>query len=589
MGGSVGTITPGVTEQYTRPTDPPSPNGNSSEVARLAPSTHPPTMTGGGPSSDVELAADSAQMTSGQMKLTWLNIRGARSKDELLVRKATEQQWPLVLLTETKLKREYEKLYCGENQEYSWILGTGLGPSRDREPGKGGVGALIHASIRGLVHKLEATREQLWLRLDDKRHTPVFIGVVYLPSGSHTSARTECTRIYEELAVRVQKYQSQGTVLLGGDMNARIAANGDKVTNTAGLQMIRFCQRNGLMIANTELPARDDQARCTGSFSRVELHSDGLQQSTVDYVLVSKISQANVTSLSLEESVSHRILSDHKPLVLNWKWQPARSSHQPAELPRVRWRVDDICADRKVKARMQAGMNTAMSSWCQEANEWISSKQYGGISAESKVTSLLASWEYQLNRTLADTIGAKQVQQRAQSWVKGGDLLQLIRERDQLRERCEQQAKARSVTRASTPGGGTDDTSVSGNYSQLKPCTLSGRFGRRFIGASDCSENRPSQLWSENGVIRSSSTCASIRCAPTVPAVSALQSYGVRRVSSVVISSRVWRSLGGTTRNSVQMSDRSTAACQSQKSTSKGKKSSTVSSLSRSSGALHSW
>lgn len=408
-------------------------------------------MRGGGPQQTAPVPVPGAENCA-SVKLTWLNIRGVRSKDELLVRRAQEQQWPLVLLTETKLKREREKLYGGEDNAYSWILGTGQGPSRSCEPGKGGVGALVHSSIRGSIHKLDSTREQLWLRLDDKRNAPLFIGVVYLPSGSHASARTECNRIYEELAVRIQKYQSQGTVVLGGDMNARIAANGDCVTNSEGLRMSQFCQRNGLLIANTELPDQDRQARCSGSFSRSELRSDGLQQSTVDYVLVSRSAQANVTSLSLVEAVPNRVLSDHKPLVLQWKWQCTQAMTHESEVPRVRWRVDDICADRRVKVRMQAGMNSAMGGWLREATAWIATHEYRDLPAESKVTALLASWEYQLNRTLADTIGAKQVQQKSQSWVKGGDLLQLIRERDRLRESCEQQSKTAGNTEAPAPG-----------------------------------------------------------------------------------------------------------------------------------------
>jgi hypothetical protein len=197
------------------------------------------------------------------IKLTWLNIRGARSKDELLVGTATEQRWPLVLLTETKLKREQERLFGGARNEYTWILGAGQKLARNSAPGKGGVGALVHASIRSSVRKLDSTREQLWLQLDpspsndarprgsDQRERPTFIGVVYLPTGSSASAEAERQRTYEELALRVQRYQSQGTVLLGGDMNARLSANGDPITNTAGVRLQEFAHRNGLLIGNT--------------------------------------------------------------------------------------------------------------------------------------------------------------------------------------------------------------------------------------------------------------------------------------------------------------------------------------------------
>jgi hypothetical protein len=230
------------------------------------------------------------------VKLTWLNIRGARSKDELLVRTATEQQWSLVLLTETKLKRDHENLACGSENQYSWILGAGQAVTREKAPGKGGVGALVHASIRSSIQSLESTRDQLWLRLNPKEpnqpgERPTFIGVVYLPGGASSRALAERARIYEEVEKRVQKYQSQGAVLLGGDMNARLSANDDTVTNAAGTRFLEFAQKNGLLIGNTQLPPLGGGAhpRCIGSFSRSELRAGALQQSTLDYVMVSKV------------------------------------------------------------------------------------------------------------------------------------------------------------------------------------------------------------------------------------------------------------------------------------------------------------
>jgi len=411
-------------------------------------------------------------INDGLIKLTWLNIRGARSKDELLVRTATEQQWPLVLLTETKLKREQEKLFCGMKNEYSWILGAGQKLTRESAPGKGGVGALVHASIRGSIHRLDSTRDQLWLRLDhntrrsdshEPNNRPTFIGVVYLPSGSSTNAQAECRRIYEEVALRVQKYQSQGSVLLGGDMNARLSANEDTITNQAGLRLMEFAQRNGLLIGNTQLPPQKGETlpRCIGSFSRCELRRDGLQQSTLDYVLVSKSAQAQLHSLKIDASIPHRVLSDHKPLVVQWRYQPTvaadntdtvhhdKNFHESTDTPppRVRWRVDDINADRKVKDRMKRGMDLTMEAWCGDTIKWMESEEYRLASSDDKIATLLGSWEYQLTRSLAETVGAKQVIRSAQSWVSGGNLLQLIRERDELRAQCE---RAKSSKQQST-------------------------------------------------------------------------------------------------------------------------------------------
>ena len=390
------------------------------------------------------------------IQLAWLNIRGLRSKDELLVRTAREQQWPLVLLTETKLPREQERLFSGErsSDEWSWILGSGQALTRTRAPSKGGVGALVHHSIRGAIQKLDSTREQLWLRLDPAvapGSRPTFIGVVYLPSGDSAAIRADSERIYEELAARVQKYQSQGAVILGGDMNARLAANGDSVTNAAGNRLAEFSQRNGLRIANLpetakhaplQAPPLAQLPPCTGQFSRSELRTDGLQQSTVDYVLVSTAAQPHVASLRICESVPERVLSDHKPLIVEWRGRLCASAAQaPESAARVKWRVDDICADRKAKARMQAHMQRTMTQWQSDSREWMSTSQYQQeCSPQERVTTLLGTWEHQLNHSLAATIGTKQVKPRSKSWIKGGNLLRLIQKRNTLRAQCEHAA-----------------------------------------------------------------------------------------------------------------------------------------------------
>jgi endonuclease/exonuclease/phosphatase family metal-dependent hydrolase len=451
-GGSVAQTSASANQESTGATDPlHTEAGGYKGSARGAPPQSAESggpyqaMTGGGPA---HAYRETQQQEPLHTPLTWLNIRGLRSKDELLVRKAEEQQWPLVLLTETKLKREQEQLYSGEQNEWSWLLGSGQGLSQGRSPGKGGVGALIHSSIRGAVQKLDSTREQLWLRLESaQQHRPLFIGVVYLPSGTHPTARAECARIYEELAARVQKYQCQGTVILGGDMNARLAANGDQISNAAGEQLKVFSQRHGLLIANTQLEPRGSTDRCRGAFSRMELRTGGLQKSTVDYVLVSKADQAHVHSLTLVGAVPHRVLSDHKPLVLQWQWQaPASAQLQLDTRPRVRWRVEDLRQDRRVRQRLQAEMSTAMGQWTREARTWIQSEHYRSVSSDDKVTALLASWEYQLTRTLASTVGAKLVQQRSKSWMTGGNLLELIRERNKLRQQCEDTDKGETDT-----------------------------------------------------------------------------------------------------------------------------------------------
>jgi hypothetical protein len=71
------------------------------------------------------------------------------------------------------------------------------------------------------------------------------------------------------------------------------------------------------------------------------------------------------------------------------------------------------------------------------------------------VSTMLGSWEYQLTRSLADTIGAKQVSAHAKPWVKGGNLVELIRTRDELRAEAELTHQQRHAHPKAAPAADT--------------------------------------------------------------------------------------------------------------------------------------
>jgi hypothetical protein len=78
-----------------------------------------------------------------------------------------------------------------------------------------------------------------------------------------------------------------------------------------------------------------------------------------------------------------------------------------------------------------------MGAWIADVGEWMKSNEYQTASSTDKVTTMLGTWEYRFTCSLAQTIGAKQVRHGAKPWVQGGDLLRQIKERDELRTRCE--------------------------------------------------------------------------------------------------------------------------------------------------------
>jgi hypothetical protein len=336
-----------------------------------------------------------------------------------------------VLLTETKLLREQERLSTGGSSKWSWIFGDGAPIHRLHAPAKGGVAALVHCSVRGSIQKLYADRHQLWLSMTAASGKPTVIGVVYMPGATTLAARTMRRRIYTELEARIEEYSRLGTVVLGGDWNARISANGDAVTNAEGVDLCKFADEHGMTIVNTLAD------KTQGNFTRTELRCGGLQQSTVDYVLVRSADTERVQQLVIPQKADERVLSDHKPLVLSWLGAPPVVKQQQQPPARLRWKVEDITATEPSKLQYQTIIRNHMKQWTQEARKWLDSSQSLLLSAAESASVLLSTWEARLNDAAESAVGKKRVAAYAKSWVKGGPLLEMISTRNQLRQLCE--------------------------------------------------------------------------------------------------------------------------------------------------------
>ena len=427
------------------------------------------------PLTNQEAATGTPPLPSDQMQsnyymtITWLNIRGLRSKDELLVRKASQPtttdketmptlhpssspssppsppvQWPLVLLTETKLAREHERLFTGNKNEWTWYLGTGTSLTSMRSaPTKGGVGALIHCSIIASVKQLYSDRHQLWLQLAPRTSgdKPTIVGVAYLPCNTNPAARKKRKLIYANLSTHIRQYQAIGHVLVGGDFNARIAANGDAVNNTEGNQLKEFADDHRLTIANTMVadPVNNHGPRVIGKFTRTELCGSKLLQSTVDYVLVSKQSEQLLQHLTLVDDVAARVNSDHHPLVIKWKQSmPVTAANNTQQQTRRRWCVERITASAESIQKYREDMQKYMKQWHSQATAWLASEASKSLSSPHELIShLLSEWELSLTDGVTAAVGTKQVRPYSKSWMSR-KLVDMMNNRNELRHRCEQ-------------------------------------------------------------------------------------------------------------------------------------------------------
>ena len=128
----------------------------------------------------------------------------------------------------------------------------------------------------------------------------------------------------EEVAKGTAEYAELGEIIIGGDFNAHTGANGDRTkTDEAGKGLLEMIKGLGLTMVNTM-----GEHICKDEFTRVqELKTGNLQESTVDYVLITHGLESRIVSLVFEED---KMGSDHKPIRLTLDLK--LGEHSPYEM-----------------------------------------------------------------------------------------------------------------------------------------------------------------------------------------------------------------------------------------------------------------
>ena len=270
--------------------------------------------------------ANKQHLTS--LSLLFQNANGLALKDQEIVSNAYHKQVHIIGVTETLLYSA-RRLWTGPSDEFRWIFGSPAVRSTSGRP-RGGVAFAIRRSVSG-VHVLSSSRNSLWISIPT-RSGPLFVGVLYLPpaGSAHSAERSELLAAFSTMT---SKLKAKGLVVVGGDLNARMAVNGDSVTNAEGRQLVSFAAESGLSIINAT-------SKCTGQFSWERVVKGVLQQSTIDYCLAS--SMHIIKKMLILSTPSLRAGSDHKPILLKLQLQPRVVTQQcKSRHPSLRWVLPD--------------------------------------------------------------------------------------------------------------------------------------------------------------------------------------------------------------------------------------------------------
>ena len=215
------------------------------------------------------------------------------------------------------------------------------------------------------------------------RHTHVYVGSVYVPGRYVARHRTgnaqqqpqdsnaqrniawqqldrTCAMLHDSTS---RDPTARHVLIVGGDLNGRLAMNGDETANAAGEEIRDFADRHDLTIANGLAVAHG-----THSFTRAATPDRGAANSTPDFVLIDTACEAHVTKLRICDDSG--IDSDHKPVVMEL-WLPSPKPNDeaaphvaPHVVPRAAPHAAPLrSAMRDDNAELKQSLDRGMEQW----------------------------------------------------------------------------------------------------------------------------------------------------------------------------------------------------------------------------------
>ena len=194
---------------------------------------------------------------------------------------------------------------------------------------------------------------------------PVYVCVTHVPLVSVPVARQAA---FTEIKNGIIKFRKLGVVIIGGDLNARCAMNGDTTRLPCGTHLMDFCDENVLTMVNSL------SAIVNGEFTRVQLATrDGItswDKTTIDYVLIDKTNASRALNLSFLED--NDLDSDHKVVKfvvqigstpsVSHKAAPLKKSYMIRGCSESKYAAfEDVCEPLMVDVCARARQSTVLS------------------------------------------------------------------------------------------------------------------------------------------------------------------------------------------------------------------------------------
>ena len=215
--------------------------------------------------------------------------------------------------------------------QWTWEAGTEGSPTEHGAGISRGMGALVNKK-KAEASLIRMDKFAVWHRISvPEGDAPLVVGVGYFPNARDVQGHKEANA---ELTISLAHFREEGhRVIFGGDLNAHTGANGDLTPpDIAGKMLLETVEFSDMVLINT-MPGK-----CTGGPTRVQVREDGIQSSTLSYVMCSPSLTPFIRSLKINEN---QMSSDHRPLVLTLENCNIKQPPQTSHLREV-WKIKNI-------------------------------------------------------------------------------------------------------------------------------------------------------------------------------------------------------------------------------------------------------
>jgi hypothetical protein len=285
---------------------------------------------------------------------------------------------------------------------WRWDAGTEGKPSEKGHNPSRGMGAFIDRT-RSKASLVKVGTFMLWHRIELGKGDSMVVGNGYFPNAQDTVGHRKAN---EELLESLTHFKGgSDLIIFGGDLNAHTASNGDTTEiDEAGKMLLDTVERADMVLVNSM------DGICSGGPSRRQVRADGIQESTIDYVICSQLMAPRVKSLKFEKD---QMESDHKPMILTIE-SPKLEKPVKNNMREV-WRVSDIPSPEPGPSGTGRRGDWSWVDACQaKFATWISETKYmmrtlNAVGADSQRISDILEWSFQkaLDEVAFDRLGTK--------------------------------------------------------------------------------------------------------------------------------------------------------------------------------------